>query len=166
VRLRRRHSSADAPLKRLALDSPTVSPEATVEPLGNGAVRIATPPSPWHQAAGFPLGDRQVSAVLALVRCTRGAVGAGVLDQDGLAYVAPETIVPAGETRLLSVVIAPGGDVSAGSLMIRNGGIERTACECEVLAAFAGDVPSVELTDEEVMLALRNPVAARASCAR
>ena len=72
-------------------------------------------------------------------------------------------MVSAGETRFVSGLVDPTGE-PARWLMIRNGA-GRTAAECDVLTVFAGGVPSVELTDREIALALRDPVAARASCA-
>jgi hypothetical protein len=72
--------------------------------------------------------------------------------------------VAAGETRLISALIDPTGE-PARWLIVRNGaGV--TASEGDVLAVFAGDVPSVHLTDGEIALALRDPVAASVSCAR
>jgi hypothetical protein len=72
--------------------------------------------------------------------------------------------VAAGETRLISALIDPTGE-PARWLMVRNGaGV--TASECDVLAVFAGDVPSVDLTDGDIALALRDPVAASVRCAR
>ena len=75
-------------------------------------------------------------------------------------HVAPEGMVSAGETRLISALVDPDGE-PARWLMVRNGAGDG-ASECDVLAVFAGSVPSVELTDEEIALALRDPVAARA----
>jgi SAM-dependent methyltransferase len=48
--------------------------------------------------------------------------------------------------------------------MVRNWAGE-SASECDVLAVFAGAVPTVELADQEIALALRDPAAARVSCA-
>jgi hypothetical protein len=80
------------------------------------------------------------------------------------ALVAPEVTLSAGETRLISALIDPTGE-PARWLMVRNGaGV--TASECDVLAVFDGDVPSVDLTDGEIALALRDPVAASVSCAK
>jgi 2-polyprenyl-3-methyl-5-hydroxy-6-metoxy-1,4-benzoquinol methylase len=154
-----------APAQRLALDSPAVNHGATLEPLGNGGARIVTGTAPWQYAVGFPLDfDEAASGVFPLVACRRGEVGVGVLAQDGSRYVAPETMVSAGETRLVRALVDPTGE-PARWLMVRNGAGE-TASECDVLAVFAGRVPPVELTEKEIALALRDPVAARANCAR
>ena len=101
--------------------------------------------------------------MFALVACRRGEVGVGVLAEDGSTPVAREEAVSAGETRLISAMVNPDGEAPHW-LMVRNGACE-TASECDVLAAFAGAVPSVELTDRDIALALRDPVAARAGCA-
>jgi hypothetical protein len=79
----------NAPIRRLALDSPAVTPGAALEPLENGGVRIVTGTAPWQNAVGFPLGLREeANAVLALVACRRGEVGVGILAQDESALVA------------------------------------------------------------------------------
>jgi 2-polyprenyl-3-methyl-5-hydroxy-6-metoxy-1,4-benzoquinol methylase len=150
--------------ERLALDAPEVSPGTSFEPLENGGARIVTPTAPWSNAVGFPLGLRETaSCVIALVACRRGEVGVGVLDQDESTLVAPEEIVSAGETRLITALGDSVGE-PGGWLMVRNGAGDE-ASECDLLAAFAGNVPSVELADGEIALALRNPSAAKASCA-
>ena len=82
--------------------------------------------------------------MIALVVCRRGEVGVGVLTQDGSTPVAPETILSAGETRVISALVKPGEP--AQWLIVRNGAGE-TASECEVLAVFAVSMPSVELTE-------------------
>ena len=86
-----------------------------------------------------------------------------VLAQDGSTLVAPEAMLSAGETRLISALFDPDGE-PARWLMVRNGASDG-ASECDVLAAFAGSIPAVELTDEEIALALRDPLAAKARCA-
>jgi hypothetical protein len=101
--------------------------------------------------------------VLVLVACRRGEVGVAVLAEDGSTHFSREGIVSVGETRLVSALVDPDGK-PARWLMVRNGA-GRGASECDVLAVFAGSVPSVELTDEDIALALRDPVAARAGCA-
>jgi 2-polyprenyl-3-methyl-5-hydroxy-6-metoxy-1,4-benzoquinol methylase len=155
----------NARIRRLEFDSPAVSPGAAFKPLGNGGAQIVTPPTPWHHAVGFQLSVHEAaSGVLALVDCRRGEVGVGVLAQDGSTLVAPEAMLSAGETRLISALVDPTGE-PARWLMVRNGAGE-TASECDVLAVFAGSVPPVELTDGEIALALRDPFAASASCAR
>lgn len=152
------------PILRLALDSPTVTPGAAFEPLGNGGARIVTGRVPWQHAVGFPLGSHEPgSSVLALVACRRGQVGVGLLAQDGTALDAPEELLSAGETGLFSALVNSTSE-SAGWLMVRNGTGE-TASECDVLAVFTGTVPSAELKQTEIALALRDPVAAKASCA-
>jgi 2-polyprenyl-3-methyl-5-hydroxy-6-metoxy-1,4-benzoquinol methylase len=88
----------------------------------------------------------------------------GALAHDGSTPVSPETAVSAGETRLVSALVNPAGE-QARWLMVRNGA-DDAASECAVLALLAGAIPSVELTYEEIALALRDPVAAKASCAR
>jgi SAM-dependent methyltransferase len=164
VKSANRRPARSAPIQRLALDSPTVSQGAAFEPLGNGGARIITGTAPWQHAVGFPLGFRDAaSGLLALVACRRGEVGVGVLAQDGSTLVAPEAMLSAGDTRLISALVDPTGE-PARWLMVRNGA-EETASECDVLAVFAGSVPPVELTEEEIALALRDPVAARANCA-
>jgi SAM-dependent methyltransferase len=153
------------PIRRLALDSAAVMPGAAFEPLGNGGVRIVTVTAPWHQAVGLRLGlGETVNVVVALAACTRGQVGLSVLAEDGFPLGPPEETLTAGETRLVSFLVNPNGE-QAGWLMVRNGADE-TASECNVSAVFTGGVPSVELTDREIQLALRDPVAANASCAR
>jgi 2-polyprenyl-3-methyl-5-hydroxy-6-metoxy-1,4-benzoquinol methylase len=154
----------EMPIRPVALDAPAVAPGARYEPLGNGRGRIFTAAAPWQNAVGFPLDFREAaSGILALVACRRGEVGVGVLAEDGSTLLAPEALLSAGETNLVSAVGDPGGG-PAGWLMFRNGS-EETASECDVLAVFAGGVPSVKLTDTEIALALRDPVAAKASCA-
>jgi SAM-dependent methyltransferase len=151
-------------VKRLSLDTPTVSPGGAFAPLGNGSVRIVTGPAAWQHAVGFPVESAQDGTnVFALVACRRGQVGVGVVAPDGSKHVAPETLVAAGETRLISSPVSARGEAGRW-LMIRNGAHE-TASECDVLAAYTGSVPSVELTEEEIIVALRDPAAARAGCA-
>ena len=153
-----------APIRQVALDSPAVSSGAAFEPLGSGGGRVITGTAPWQHAVGFPLDFREgASGVLALVACRRGEVGVGVLAQDRSTLLAPEAMLSAGETRLISAVVNSTGE-PARWLMVRNGAGE-TASECDVLAVFAGSIPSVELTDREIALALRDPVAAKVSCA-
>jgi 2-polyprenyl-3-methyl-5-hydroxy-6-metoxy-1,4-benzoquinol methylase len=50
--------------------------------------------------------------------------------------------------------------------MVRNGAAREAASQCDLLAVFTGGVPSVELTEGEVALALRDSTAARESCVR
>jgi 2-polyprenyl-3-methyl-5-hydroxy-6-metoxy-1,4-benzoquinol methylase len=154
-----------AGIRQLALDSPAVTPGAAFEPLGNGGARIVTRTAPWQNAVGFHLGLREEgNAVLALVACRRGDVGVSILAQDESTLVAPEVMLSAGETRVISALVDPTGE-PAGWLMVRNGaGV--SASECDVLAVFAGEVPSIDLTDGEIALGLRDPVAASESCAR
>ena len=98
-------------------------------------------------------------AVLALVSCRVGEVGIAVLAEDGSTPVASETIVREGVTRLVTTLLDRASEPGRW-LMIRNGAAA-TASECDVLAIFAGDVPSIELTNEDVARALRNPAAAK-----
>ena len=86
-----------------------------------------------------------------------------VLAEDGSTHVSPEGMVLDGETRLVNALVDRDGE-PARWLVIRNGAGDG-ASECELLAVFTGSVPTVELTDEDVALALRDPVAARAGCA-
>jgi 2-polyprenyl-3-methyl-5-hydroxy-6-metoxy-1,4-benzoquinol methylase len=142
-----------------------VSAGAIFEPLGDGGGRIVTPRGQWHNAVGFPLaGEAAESGVLALVACRRGEVGVGVLSEDGSRYLVPERSVATGETRLVNALSDRESD-RAGWLMIRNWADDETASECELLGVFAGGPPTVELTEGDVALALRNPVAAHESCA-
>jgi SAM-dependent methyltransferase len=151
------------PIRRLALDSPSITPGAAFEPLGNGGARIVTRTTPWEHAVGFRLAfGEAASSVFALIACRRGEVGVGVLAEDGSTPVARETMVSAGETRLISALVNPTRG-AARWLMVRNGAGE-TASECDVLGVFAGTIPSVELTGREIALALRDPVAARVGC--
>jgi SAM-dependent methyltransferase len=87
-----------------------------------------------------------------------------VLRQDASTPVAPETVLSAGETRVISALIKPTRE-PAQWLVVRNGAGEMLS-ECELLAVFAGNMPSVELTESEIAIALRDPVAAKVSCAR
>jgi 2-polyprenyl-3-methyl-5-hydroxy-6-metoxy-1,4-benzoquinol methylase len=152
-----------APIQRLALDSPAVSQGAAFEPLGNRGARIVTGTAPWQHAVGLRLGPAEAaSGVLALVACRRGEVGVAVLAEDGSTHVSPEGMVLDGETRLVSALVDRDGE-PARWLVIRNGAGDG-ASECDLLAVFPGSVPRVELTDEDVALALRDPVAARAGC--
>jgi len=154
--------SPEAPVRRLPLDSPTVTRGAVFEPLANGSARIVTRAAPWEHAVGFRVRDA-TSNVFALVNCREGKVGVSVLAEDGSTHVAREEMVSAGETRLIAAKLDSAGE-PARWLMVRNGGGE-TASECDVLAAFAGGVPSLRLTDGEIALALKDPAAARVSCA-
>jgi 2-polyprenyl-3-methyl-5-hydroxy-6-metoxy-1,4-benzoquinol methylase len=152
-------------VRKLLLDAPDVSQEATFEPVGDGRVRIVTGAAPWQHAVGFPLDlDRDATDVFALVTCLSGEVGVGVLASDGSKHVAPETLVAAGEKRLATSPVNGRGERGRW-LMVRNGAQEIVS-ECDILAAYAGSVPSVELTEEEIAIALRDPAAARAGCAR
>jgi 2-polyprenyl-3-methyl-5-hydroxy-6-metoxy-1,4-benzoquinol methylase len=102
--------------------------------------------------------------MLALVACRRGEIGLGVVTRDGSRFVAQETIVAAGETRLVNVVVDPPTEPPKW-LVIRNGGL-RESSEVDLLGVFSGGVPTVDVTDEEIALALRDPASARESCAR
>lgn len=153
------------PIRRLALGSPTVMPGATFEPLSNGGIRIVTGSTRWSNAAGFPIRlGAAASTVLVHVACGGGQVGVSVLAQDGSPLGPPEEMLTVGETRVVSFLIEPIGEQAAW-LMVRNTA-EETESECDVLAAFTGSIPSVELNDREIKLALRDPVAANVSCAR
>jgi 2-polyprenyl-3-methyl-5-hydroxy-6-metoxy-1,4-benzoquinol methylase len=101
--------------------------------------------------------------VLALVACRRGELGVAVLAEDGSTHVSSEGMVLNGETRLVRALVDRDGE-AARWLMIRNGPGDG-ASECDLLAVFPGNAPTVELTDEDIALALRDPVAARAGCA-
>ena len=153
-----------AEFSRVSLDSPAIDDGAELSSLGNGHVRVVTPATPWHHAVGFPLADLEPEAVLALVACRVGEVGISVLAEDGSTPVAPETIVRAGATRLVTVRLGQASEPGR-SLMIRNGA-GATASECDVFAIFAGDIPTVELTNADISLALRNPAAAKEQCVR
>ncbi len=146
------------------LGSASIGPGAASEPLGEGGARIITPPAPWANAVGFPLDlGEGASTVFVLVVGRRGEVGVGVFAEDRSTPVAAEAFMSAGETRLIDAVATNRTDSTERWLMVRNGRGESSS-ECEVLVVFSGSVPSVELTDGEVALALRDPVAARASC--
>jgi SAM-dependent methyltransferase len=152
-------------MRRYALRSPSVTPGAAFEPLSDGGARIVTRATPWEQAVGFPLSfDKAARSMFALVACRRGEVGVSVLAEDGVMRIAPEELVSAGETSVISTsfnsTVQP-----AGWLIVRNGA-EETESECDVTSLFAGEIPSVELTDPQIAVALRNPLAARVSCAR
>jgi 2-polyprenyl-3-methyl-5-hydroxy-6-metoxy-1,4-benzoquinol methylase len=152
------------PIQRLALDSPTVMPGATFEPLSHGGIRIVTGGARWSNAVGFPIAlGAAASSVLVHVACGRGQVGVSVLDQDGSPLGPPEEMLTVGETRVVSFLIHLNGEQAAW-LMVRNTA-EGTESECDVLAGFTGSVPSVELNDREIKLALRDPFAANVSCA-
>jgi SAM-dependent methyltransferase len=70
--------------------------------------------------------------------------------------------VTSGETRI--VFAEPDkAKPHARWLTIRNGG-SVGASECDVHAVFAGGVPTAELTNDDVALALRNPAAAKEVC--
>jgi SAM-dependent methyltransferase len=148
----------------VSLDSPAIHEGAAVFPLGNGHARVVTPARPWHNAVSFTLGDSEPRAVLALVSCRVGEVGIGVYAEGGSTPVAPEAIVRAGVTRLVTALLDRAGEPGRW-LVVRNGAAA-TASECDVLAIFAGDVPSVELTDADVARALRNPSAAKELCVK
>jgi 2-polyprenyl-3-methyl-5-hydroxy-6-metoxy-1,4-benzoquinol methylase len=151
-------------LRRLALDTPTIAPGAAIQPLDHGGARIVTGTVPWQHAVGFRLGPSEAAGgVLALIACRHGEVGVAALAGDGSTPVSTEEIVPAGETRIVRALVDPAGE-PARWLMVRNGA-GTGASECEVLAVFTGGVPSVELTDDEIALALRDPAEAKASCA-
>jgi 2-polyprenyl-3-methyl-5-hydroxy-6-metoxy-1,4-benzoquinol methylase len=151
-------------LRRLALDTPTIAPGAAIQPLDDGGARIVTGKLPWQHAVGFRLGPGEAArGVLALVACRHGEVGVAALGEDGSTPVSAEEIVPAGETRIVSALVDPTSK-PARWLMVRNGA-GTGASECDVLEVFADGVPSLELTDEEVALALRDPAAAKARCA-
>ena len=142
-----------------------ISPGATYERLRDGAVRIVTGATPWQHAVGFPLDPAQDGTdVFLLVAGRRGQVGIAVLASDGSTHVSPETFIAAGETRLVSACVNDRGEPGRW-LMIRNGAGDAVS-ECDVLAAYTGSGTGVELTDEEIALALRDPTAARADCAR
>jgi 2-polyprenyl-3-methyl-5-hydroxy-6-metoxy-1,4-benzoquinol methylase len=151
-------------LSRLALDSPFVASGAALDRLEDGRAKIRTAPTSWAHAVGFPLDAHATAGnVFALVACRRGEIGIAALAGDGSTPVAPEEMVAAGETRLVCADLDSSGE-AAHWLMVRNGGGE-TPSECDVLALFTGSVPEVELNDEEIALALRDPAAARAACA-
>jgi SAM-dependent methyltransferase len=86
-----------------------------------------------------------------------------LLAGDGSTPVTPEAVLAAGETRVIDARVDGKGE-PASWLMVRNAS-GAAPSECEVTAAFAGDVPSVLLSDEEIALALRNPAEARARSA-
>jgi SAM-dependent methyltransferase len=152
-------------MRRYALGSPSVTPGATFEPLPDGGARIVTRATPWEQAVGFSLSfDKAASSMFALVACRRGEVGVSVLAEDGSTRIAPEELVSAGEASLITTPVNSAVH-PAGWLIVRNG-VEETESECDVTSLFAGAIPSVKLTDHEIAVALRNPLAARASCAR
>jgi SAM-dependent methyltransferase len=152
-------------MRQYALGSPSVTPGAAFEPLPEGGARIVTRATPWERAVGFPLSfDKAASSMFALVACRRGEVGVSVLAEDGSMRIAPEELVSAGETSLISTSVNSTVQ-PAGWLIVRNGA-EETESECDVTSLFAGAIPSVELTDHEIAVALRNPRAARVSCAR
>jgi SAM-dependent methyltransferase len=151
-------------LRRVSLDSPAIDEGAALLSLGNGHVRVVTPTARWHHAVGFPLGDAEPTAVHALVSCRVGEVGVAVLAEDGSTPVAPEVIVPAGVTRLVTALLDQASEPGQW-LMIRNGAAA-AASECDVFAVFTGDVPSIELTDADVARALRDPGAAKEHCVR
>jgi SAM-dependent methyltransferase len=151
-------------MRRIALQSPAVSPKAMFSPLPGGGGRIVTPAAPWQNAVSFPVGVDGTDGVLALVEGRRGEVDVSLLAGDGSTPVSAGTTVAAGETRLISVALHP-ANRPARWLMIRNGAGESVS-ECDVQAIFAGSVPAVELTDHEASLALRSPDAAREHCVR
>jgi 2-polyprenyl-3-methyl-5-hydroxy-6-metoxy-1,4-benzoquinol methylase len=154
-----------APIQPLTLDAPIVSQGAAFEPLAHGGGRIVTGAMAWQNAVAFPLGPgERTRGVFTLVECQRGEVGIGVVDQEGSALVGQEALVSAGETRLISAQPNTAGE-PAGWLMVRNGASDGRS-ECDVLAVFPGTSPTVELTGEEIALALRDPLAAKASSAR
>jgi SAM-dependent methyltransferase len=144
---------------RIALDSPAVSAEARLSRLDDGAARIETPAGPWHNAVGFPVSVDGAESLLALVEGRRGEVDVNLLAEDGSTSVSRGTVVTAGETRLVTASVDP-AKPPARWLMIRNGAREG-ASECDLHAVFTGSVPTIELTDDEATLALRDPAAAR-----
>ncbi len=147
------------------LDSPSVVPEATLEPLGNGGVRIVTGGARWSNAVGFRLElGAAASSVLVHVSGRRGQVGVSVLAEDGSPLGPPEEMLTAGETRVVSFLIDLNVEHAAW-LMVRNTA-DGTKSECDVLAVFTGSVPSVQMGDGEIRLALRDPAAANVSCAK
>ena len=101
-------------------------------------------------------------AVLALVSCRVGEVGIAVLAEDGSTPVASETIVRAGVTRLVTTLLDRASEPGRW-LMIRNGAAA-TASECDVFAIFTGDVPSLELTHEDVARTLGILLPRRSMC--
>jgi SAM-dependent methyltransferase len=149
-------------LSRLELEPPYLGPSAAFDPSADVGGRIVTPTAPWAHAVGFPLSLRRGGTVFALVTCRRGEIGIGVLAKDGSTLLAPEAWVSAGETRLVRADVDADGE-AAHWLMVRNGAGDGPS-ECELLAAFTGTVPSVDLTDATVALALRDPAKAHASC--
>jgi hypothetical protein len=152
-----------ASVQPVALDSPAVTPGAAIQPLENGGARISTGTEPWQHAVGFRLGPREsATGVLALVACRRGEVGVAVLAEDRSTPVSSEGMVSAGETRLFSALVDPAGEPARWQ-MVRNGA-GAGASESDALAVFTGNVPSVDLIEADVALALRDPAATRAGC--
>jgi SAM-dependent methyltransferase len=142
-----------------------VAPGAAVEALVTGAVRIETASAPWQHAVGFPVDfELEETELFAVVTCRRGEVGVALLAPDGATQIAPEALIAAGDTRLIRSPVSGNGE-PARWLMVRTGALP-TVSQCDLLAAYAGRVPVVALTDEEIGLALRDPAAARTSCAR
>ncbi len=158
-----RQTGTAAP-RRVSLDSPSIHEGAEVISLENGQVRVVTPSAPWHNAASFPLGDAAPMAVLARVSCQVGEVGIAVLAEDGSTPVSSETMVRAGATLLVTTLLDQARKPGRW-LTIRNGAAA-TASECQVVALFTCDVPSVELTQADVDRALRNPSTAKEHCVR
>ena len=152
-----------AAIRNVPLDSPVTGEGAAVVSVGNGHVRVVTPSAAWHHAVLFPLRDARPMVVHALISCLVGDVGVAVLAEDG-SPVAVETIVQAGVTRWVTARLDPLSEPGHW-LLIRNGEAA-TASECDVLAIFTSDIPSLELTDADVTRALRNPAAAREQCVR
>jgi hypothetical protein len=71
-------------------------------------------------------------------------------------------MVSDGDTRLISAEVNATAEAAAW-LMVTNGAGE-SASECDLLGVFVGAGRTVELTERELALALRDPAAARASC--
>ena len=154
-----------AALRRVPLDSPAIAERRSAcltrewsrsRRHADGSVASRG----WLPTRGRP--SRRPSTPL--VSCRVGEVGIAVLAEDGSTPVASEAIVPAGVTRLVTALLDRASEPGRW-LMIRNGAAA-TASECDVFAVFTGDVPSVELTNADVALALRNPAAAKESCVR
>jgi 2-polyprenyl-3-methyl-5-hydroxy-6-metoxy-1,4-benzoquinol methylase len=152
-------------MRPLPLNTGVVSPEAEFVRVGDHSARVVTPPQPWAWAVRFPISSEEAShAVAAVVRCRRGEIRVGIVSEDGSRYVGEEATVVAGETRMIAIPVASTNADDAW-LMVRTGHTG-AAAECDLLAAFVGVVPSVVLSDDEAVLAFRDPAAARESCVR